>query len=219
MKDYLLDDKKGASKYIREAREDGKGNLSIEFGDGSVFRNIEACPENIQKIVEVQEAQAKNGIKNMSSYINREKSSKVRTILSGLGSVAGSTLLSVIASSCLQQPMNPLIVTAGIGAITILGTIPAYYRLRKDHAKVEELSKLRYRNEHLSELRSYAKYPNALAGIRPRLSSWMKKQEDPFSILSIDEFSEEDLRKIVSNMDVEEAYQFHYQEESKGKAK
>ena len=63
MKNYIVD-KKGEEKFIREVKKCSNGTLTLKFADGKVFKNVTACDENINKIIETQEAQAKEGMMN-----------------------------------------------------------------------------------------------------------------------------------------------------------
>lgn len=214
MKDYILNEEEAAS-YIRDVRKNSNGTLSVEFGDGKVFSNIIECEENLQKIISAEEAQAKKGIENYATFRDEVRKSRKRTFLSGVGAFAlstGATFIPAVSSAISGQ--NPLFVCAGIGAITVLGMIPAYAKLKKDSSKVEELDKLRFRQKYFSALQNFRNYPNALSGINPQVANWIWRNEDPFCILNIDAYDKEDLEKIVENIGVEETYHFTYQKRS-----
>ena len=210
MKDYIVD-RNNSSTYIREVIRNNNGTLTVEFGDGQLFSNIAACDENIQKIIQTQEEQAKRGIEHFRTFVNQERSSKAKTILSGVGAFAlgtGATFIPAVQEALSTQ--SPLVVFAGVGAITVLGMIPAYAKLRRNRQTVEELDKIRYRNVHLRELNRFREFPNSLAGIRPQLANWMIRQADPFCILHMDQYDKEDFMQIVSNIHTEETYGFTY---------
>jgi len=217
MKDYVLD-KKEASHFIREVRQNPNGTLTVEFADGRVFTGIDACDENIETIIQAQEEQAKKGIAKYKVFKNHKSTSKALTVLSGLGSMAVGTAATFIpAVKALIDTQNPLTVVAGIGAITVLGAIPAYTRFRKDKAVVTELDKLRFRQDHLEDLQNFRNYPNSLSGVNPRVANWMSNCDDPFCILNIDEYDRDDLSQIVDNIEVEKAYQFSYRRRARSK--
>ena len=54
MRNYITD-KKGTEQFIREVKKGANGTLTLKFADGKVFKNITACDENINKIIETQE--------------------------------------------------------------------------------------------------------------------------------------------------------------------
>ena len=210
MKEYIINDR-DAAKYIRDVRKGSNGTYVVEFADGRTFTNIEASQENLEKIIATQEAQAEYGIKNYAKFRDEEKASRRRTFFSGIGAMAVGTGLAFIpAVQNALSSQSPLTVVAGIGAITILGALPAYARLRRDKSRMVELDKLRYRNSHLAELDSFREYPNALSSVNPRVANWMRQESDPFCILNVDSYSKEDLEQIVENIHVEKQYDFTY---------
>lgn len=210
MKNYLLDDR-GKSKYIVDVREGKNGTLIVEFADGRVFTGIEKCDENIQKIIDVQESQAKKGIENYRKFKNKESHAVGLTFLSGAGScLAGACAVSFIPALNNTVSGQPAVITATVGAITVLGMIPALAKLHREKSRVGELDKLRFRDSHLDDLRSFKKYPNALSGLNPRVANWIKSQDDPFNILDVDNYDVSDLTQIMSNIEVEKAYNFTY---------
>ena len=210
MKNYIIDGK-DTSQYIQDVSRNANGTLSIVFADGRVFKNIIFCDENIEKIIAVQEEQAQKGIEKYRVFKGRERASFLKTMLSGIGVFAASSAATYIpvVSDALQSKSS-LSIACGIGAITVLGTIPAYVKLSRERSRVEELDKLRYRSEHLEDLQNFRDYPNALVGVNPSVANWMRKEEDPFCILYIDKYELEDLEQIVSNIQIEKTYDFTY---------
>jgi len=214
MKNYITD-KKGEEQFIREVKKGTNGTLTLKFADGKVFKNITACDENINKIIETQEAQAKKGIANYKTFVKREHNSGMAMAASGFAALAvstGATFIPQIHEMISTQ--NPVVVAAGIGAITVLGMIPAYCKLRKNKSTVKEIDKLKYRETHINELKSFKNYPNALADVNSKVANWMKNEKDPFSILNINNYSRSDLEQIISNIDVEKNYNFTYTNET-----
>lgn len=214
MKNYIVD-KKGEEKFIREVKKCSNGTLTLKFADGKVFKNVTACDENINKIIETQEAQAKEGMINYKTFVKREHNAGMAMAASGLVTLmaaTGATYIPQIHEALSTQ--NPVLVATGIGAITVLGMIPAYCKLRKNKQTVKEIDKLRYRESNMEDLKAFRNYPNALADVNSKVANWMKKEKDPFSILNIDNYSRADLEQIISNIDVEQAYNFTYKNES-----
>ena len=213
MKDYTV---KGDKKelYITKMTRGKKGTLDVKFADGRVFKNIDACEENIEKIVVTQEEQAKRGIKNFAHFVREKKNAVAETI--GSGVVAGSVATGVTFIPKIHEALSvqdPIYVVAGIGAITVLSMVPGLVKLVRSKGKVKELEKLSYRESNLDNLNNFRNYPNALVGVRPEVASRLERSKNPFSILNIDSYSLEDLQQIMKNINVEEAYDFTYGKE------
>ena len=212
MKEYIIDDAE-KKKYVTRFYKEKNGSISVEFADGRVFRNIEYSDENIDKLIAKQEAQAKRGLDHYKTFKARLKRSQAKTGLSFAGtlglSIAAANYIPAISE--LVDKSNPLVVCLGIGVVTVLGTIPAYAKLYKDGKIVEELDKVKYRNSHQDELESIDEYPNALAGLDPNKTGWMKRVTDPFSIANVDRYGIEDLETIVSNINNEKQFGFTYE--------
>ena len=211
MKEYILDSRE-ASSYIRDVRKSKDGSLTVEFADGRIFRGVHEDEDNLSKIIATQEEQAKRGIENYSVFKRAEMSSRFKTVLSGVGALAFGTGLTFVPS--IQQALqgqNPMVTVAGVGAITILGMIPAYAKLHHSKGVVRELDKLRYRGKHFDDLESFREYPNALTGLNPQTANWIRNSSDPFCILNIDCYEKEDLEQIMENIEVERKYDFTYQ--------
>lgn len=229
MKDYRIN-KKEHQDDILEVRPsqpsiDEKGqkvktdSVDVYFADGKVFRDVKKTPRELRKINERQEAQVDTGIENLAKFRERVAKSKI-----GLGaSVATGTLSSIIlATSPMVTPIfniepNPVTITVAGVTIALCGAIPAGIGLVKNLPIVEELEKLKYRNEHRKELDSIGVYPNALAGLSNdqarrirRCMSAEDEPKDPFSVAEVDQFSQQDLETIVDNIQREKTYEFEY---------
>lgn len=210
MKNYALNASEAAS-FITDIRRNANGTLTIHFADGKVFRNVAYTSENIEKIIAQQEVQAANGINNYKVFKNRKNSEEGKLLVTGLGlagTMFGATFIPAVQQS-LNQP-NGWVIMAGAGVVLAIGTIPRYAKLVRERRRVKELDKLRYRQEHLEDLRAYQQYPNALSGLTPRVANWIRSESDPFGILNIDEYDEEDLRYICGNIQTEKEYAFQY---------
>ena len=114
---------------------------------------------------------------------------------------------------------NPVVVAAGIGMITILGSIPAVAKLFRETEKVAELEKLEFLSKNGSKLRNYRSYHNSLRGLNNRAAAHFKREEDPYCILDIDEYDKKDLEIIMENIEKEEAFGFSYKKSANGPAK
>ena len=216
MKNYALNASEAAN-FITEIHRNANGTLTIRFADGKVFKNVAYTTENLEKIIAQQESQAANGINNYRVFKNKKNSAEGKLLLTGLGlggSMFGATFIPAVQQS-LDQP-NGWVIMVGAGVILAIGTIPRYAKLVRERRRVKELDKLSYRQEHLEDLRAYQQYPNALSGVAPRIANWIRSERDPFGILHIDQYDEEDLRRICGNIQTEKEYAFQYK---KGKQK
>ena len=220
MKDFRLD-RKAEPKYILDIdtkvekvkTEEGtqtEETLSVRFADGRVFRNIHYSEDNIQKVIEQQERQAQAGLENINVF---ERRKTLAGIMTG-ATIVGGPVISVMATSMLGTSENPYVMALNAGIVTLLALVPSVCTLIKNSGKVRELHKIKYRNEHKDDLRSYPLYQNALAGLSSSKKQWFElmAQEglDPFAITEIDLYSKKDLEQIVENIDTEKQYQFVY---------
>ena len=98
----------------------------------------------------------------------------------------------------------------GTGVITILGSIPAFSKLMQNHAKVKELEKIEYRDTHTEQLENIEAYANSLVGVPSKVARLIEEEQNPFSILNIDSFSQEDLETIIDNMEREKQTGLQY---------
>lgn len=210
MKNYCLDKDEEGRYIVAVYPNEKNGTLSIELANGRVFKKIVACEENLEKIAAIQEEQARKGIAEYKTFKSKETASIFKTAISGVGILTAGVGASFIPAIQDLSTQHPVTVFAGIGAIAVLGSIPAYAKLKKDHARVKELDKLRYREEHLDELNRFRQYPNSLVGLRSSVVSYIKGEDDPFGILGIDYYDFDDLETIVSNIQTEEAFGFTY---------
>ncbi len=207
MKDYTLN--QGSKKnYIVDMYLENDGTITVIFADGTTFYGLANTEENIQKIAAHQEKQAKTAITNYSVFRNKLLLSTVGVLGSaGAFTVVGNYISGLAGSTSSLENI-------GITCATCLvGTIPALVHFLKTNAKFEELKKIFYRNSFRSSLDSYQQYPNALAGVKNRkhFDYCAEHGEDPFSILSIDCFTKDDLETIVDNVEREKKFTFTYQ--------
>lgn len=206
MKDYSLS-KEAEKDYIVHVYQHDNNTYTVVFADGRVFENVDVCDENFDKLTSILEEQAKHGVQNIDTFRRRATKSGVMTACVGALLTAASVGISSMPT---LQGQDPIFVASTLGMITILGTIPAFAKLKMDCDKVHELEKLQFRNRHLDVLSSYKDYPNSLAGLSRDQKSMMGYYENPFHIMNMDSFTEEDLRTIVTNIRQEKALQFVY---------
>ena len=212
MKDYSLD-KEQSKHYIKDFRtvktENGD-EYEIIFADGTVFKNVQANEENLKKIERIQEEQAKKGVENKETFISRRTKAGVLTGLSAVAAGVAGYGLTTLASTMGFVDPTAITFAIGTGVITILGSIPAFSKLMQNHAKVKELEKIEYRDTHTEQLENIEAYANSLVGVPSKVARLIEEEQNPFSILNIDSFSQEDLETIIDNMEREKQTGLQY---------
>lgn len=210
MKDYSLSEDENGEYITNIKYNRDKNTYIILFADGSRMINVAANEDNLEKIKKAQEEQAERGVENLNVFINRKAKDGIMSFISGIGTatIASCFCTSPILNSITSE--HPVITIAGIGIISILGAIPAYVKFKKNKEIVEEIEKIKYRNAHRETLDTFRDYPNALTGISSNTASSLVSLDDPFSILNIDEYTEEDLKNIIDNIHKEEKFDFEY---------
>lgn len=208
MKVYVSD-KDDKKKYIKTV-ESGKGDsLKITLADGRVFNNIQMSSENIEKINNVQEEQAKKGLDNYVTFKNNL--TKSRILLASSGVLGGAVTGALLALNGVSDFSNPIVLAIAGGIVTAFGVIPAAVKVARDKLKVDELDKIRYRDNHIGELTQYRNYNNSLSGLDSKARKYFASSDDKaFSMLNIDSFSQKDLETMVSNIELEDSLGLTY---------
>lgn len=217
MKDYTLGNK-NKEDYITKVIKEKDNTYTIKLADGKVIRRINVNEENFAKIIEIQEKQASEGVNNLSKHLDKARDFKNRCVITFLGSATvGTGLLCAFANNGVQTLENPLVLALSAGVVTALATIPSLAKLVKQNKIVEEIKKIDYRDNHRIYLDNFKNSQNALNGLNKIKANKLKKEENPFSILNIDDFSQKDLESIVEYMKLEETLGFSYKKENVGK--
>ena len=219
MKDYSLDEE-SKKRYIVNVRANRDKTFDVLFADGSELRGVEATSENYLKVKRVLEEQAKMGLDNYSRFEGQKNKHTVLAAIKALGlTAAGVGVCSIpqVGDIILKEP--PVAAICGVCAVTVLGTMPSIVKAVKNSSKVKELDKIKYRNDHRRELESISRYPNSLNGINSNLRHIIREEDDPFSMLNVDDYSMDDLEKIVDNVLKEEDFQFTYKLSPRKKAR
>ena len=208
MKDYTLD-KESKKKFIVDMYVVDDRTITVIFADGTQFEGIAYTEENIDKIRAIQEKQAKEGVANLPQFVRKARLSEMgvyATVVTGFVA-AGVTSCTPIMQS------NPTAAGLCIGAATVIASVPSLVKTIKNRRIANELKKVQYRDENRQVLDSYTEYPNALAGVKNKVHFTYSARHgvDPYSILSIDCFTREDLEKIVENQERQDACGFTYQ--------
>ncbi|MBQ8193453.1 MAG: hypothetical protein IJZ46_05230 [Bacilli bacterium] len=219
MKDYSIGESK--KKYILRIEEDATtGTFTVVFADGTRLTDVEANEANLRKVIATQDKQAKTALANKAVFVGRRTKAGFLTGFSAAASLAAATAISSIpAVEQMVAGQNPVVVAAGIGMITILGSIPAVAKLFRESEKVAELDKLQYVSENEEKLRNFRNYHNALSGLRRGVAEHFRSSEDPYCILDIDEYEKKDLEIIMENIEKEESFGFTYKKSANGPAK
>lgn len=208
MKVYVSD-KDDKKKYIKTVEKGKNDSLKMTLADGRVFSNIQMSSENIDKINSVQEEQAKKGLDNYVTFKNNL--TKSRILLASSSILGGALTGGLIALGGVSDFSNPVVLAIAGGLVTAFGVIPAAIKVVRDKLKVDELDKIRYRDNHIDDLTQYRNYSNALSGLGSKASKYFKSADDSaFSIINIDNYSIEDLETIMSNIEVEDKLGLSY---------
>ena len=210
MQDYSLT-KKDQKNFVISYKKDEDGTYSIVFADGSVFKHIEANEENIEKIEGLLDSQINDGKRRYNLLRKRTKGSMGVMVATPVAIVAASALVTNIpAIDSVVSTYNPASIACGIGVITILGSIPAYCKMKKNLDTVLEIDKIKYVENHRAVLDTFRDHPNALVGISNRTQTFIRSKRDPFTVSNLQKISLTDLRKIVENINKEESLGFTY---------
>ena len=208
MKDYSIGESK--KNYILRIEEELNGeSFTVVFANGSRFTDVEMNEENIRKIIAIQDKQAKEGVANKNVFVGKRTKAGILTGLNAAAVLAASTAatsIPFVADALAGQ--NPLTIAAGIGTITILGTIPSIAKLVKANEKVTELEKLEYLQKNRAKLENFRNYHNVLRGLNRSAANHFANSENPYCILDIDEFEKKDLEQMMENIEKEEAFGF-----------
>ena len=193
-------------KYIKDVKECSDGTLQITFADGRKFKNIEKSEDNIARINDVQEQQAKKGLMNYVTFKNRFY--KAILYLGCSGFATGLVLAAAVA----YPQMTPLELFTELGVINVFGVLPSVYKLVKNKVKIAELDKIEYRDANIEKLKKYKSYENSLAGLNSSTGSYFDENsaDKAFSVVNADNYTKKDLKTIISNIDNEESLGFTY---------
>lgn len=227
MKSYRIDKSKYPTDILEvtigEPIEDEQGNpiskdsLDVHFADGRVYTRLENEPENIAKIHAKQEKQVEDGISILPRLKRRRTLGGItRGIFSLVGTIAAPIFSNqiILPTFDVEADTVKMAITGGILAVTgLAGAIGTGVYLKNKNLAIDELEKLKYRNDHSSELNSIDEYPNSLVGLSQkqidRIESY-ESDEDPFNVGVVDSYTKKDLETIVSNVEREKEFGFQY---------
>ena len=217
MKDYTRtkDEKKD---YIIDFIENDNGTYTVLFADGKKFI-VSSTDKNFDILVKQQETQAQEAVANYSKFAVKRDAGRVLTPLSGIAAGVGGYALSTLPVVQNAVGDNPVALAVGIGTIALLGAIPFGSRLVRDSGKVNELKKIKMRDENVGRLNQILKseeYKNRYQGLKQiskeRLSELVSEGTDPWSIIYIDEpyFDLEEMQILLDNGDIQDTFGFEY---------
>ena len=201
-RDYILDVETQEVKAQEAGVADTK-EIVVTFADGRVF-HVDYSEVMLGKFVKQQEEQAKEGVKNIGEFQKRKTLSGVMTG----AAIVGGPVIGTLAASAIA---NPVVLAVGTGVLTLTAAVPAVCSLIRNAGKVSQLNKIKYRDDHLAELKEYPYYDNALVGLSSRKRAWFEDMHhdgyDPFSITEIDSCTMSDYEQIVQNVETSKKYQ------------
>ena len=202
-KEYITDVKK-----VRKTK--GSESYEVTFADGKKFSNLSFVENNLEKIVNAQEEQARKGIQNKEIFKNKERKYRLSTITGTI--ISGLVLSEPIGNMIHNQPVNQL--SLAVGTVALGATCMFLIKFLSNKGKVLELNKIEYRNNNIEDLKSIHKYENSLTGLSILSKRFFEKSKDPFSIIEIDNYSQKDLESIMSNIEREKIYKFDYKQKT-----
>ena len=202
-KDYITDIKK-----VKKTK--GSESYEVTFADGKKFSNLSFVEENLKKVIDKQEEQAKKGIENRGLFKNKEHKYKIMSITGAI--VTGLIASGPIDNLVHNEPVNQL--SLAVGTVILGATCISLFKYLNNKGKVAELNKIEYRNNNLEDLKNIYKYENSLTGLSNYSKNFFNKSKDPFSIIEIDNYSQKDLESIMSNIEREKVFKFNYNEKN-----
>ena len=217
MKDYTItkDEKKD---YIIDFIENDNGTYTVLFADGKKFI-VSSTDKNFDILVKQQETQAQEAVANYSKFVLKRNIGRALTPLSGIAAGVGGYALSTLPVVQNAVGDNPVSLALGIGTIALLGAIPFGSKLVRDSGKVNELKKIKMRDENVGRLNQILKseeYKNRYQGLKQsskeRLSELVSEGADPWSIIYINEpyFDLEEMQILLDNGDIQDTFGFEY---------
>lgn len=217
MKDYTItkDEKKD---YIIDFIENDNGTYTVLFADGKKFI-VSSTDKNFDILVKQQETQAQEAVANYSKFVLKRNIGRALTPLSGIAAGVGGYALSTLPVVQNAVGDNPVALAVGIGTIALLGAIPFGSKLVRDSGKVNELKKIKMRDENVGRLNQILKseeYKNRYQGLKQsskeRLSELVSEGADPWSIIYINEpyFDLEEMQILLDNGDIQDTFGFEY---------
>ena len=69
------------------------------------------------------------------------------------------------------------------------------------------------------KLDNIKEYPNALAGVKDKTKEFIYSYEEPFKANNLDKINQEDIYKIIANIEREEEFKFIYEKKENPKIK
>ncbi len=209
MKDYSMNEAE-KNNYIIDVRrvvnENGEEEFQVVFADGEVFSGIEANEENLQKVEEQMQKQAHTGMARLSSFVKRKSKAVGAMILGGAATVASTIMFTTDFMNTAPTEVLP----TAIGVIGVFSLIKGGEVYLKTAPKVKELRKIKYLDNHRKTLQDYNDYPNALEGLSNKRIDYFEEIEEPFLMVDLDDYTQEDLQTIMKNINREKEFQFTY---------
>lgn len=194
MKSYvrLTSDKK---RYITDIVADEE-TISVTFADKTVHADIENTEENLRALEGKMESQLEDALRRQPLYV-------IRTALAA-GSVIAAETGAVVLSQMesIQQHPDSLLMT---GALVLAAGIPTLGWYIREQSRLNELSKVRYRNRHFDKFKNIGSYNHALDSSRNGVVDLFENEDSPLGVLNIDRYTKRDLEIIVKEMEREDS--------------
>lgn len=189
--------KDNKSTYILNVVDNGDNQtLTVVFGDREKHCNVENTKENIKRIEEQMETQMDDAIKRAPIYTLRSILSTASVIATGTGAITTIAGFESLQNMQMNEQLTGAALLVGVGC-SVIWSIREYSRL-------SELSAVKYRNKNAEKLSNITQYSHALDSSSQRIKRLFSENENPLSVLNIDEYNKRDLMKIMTEINREE---------------
>ena len=209
MQDYSKnkESKKTYIKKIDRCKKNGQDFFKVKFADGTTFYKVSADKESLKQLMDVQEKQAAEGMKDQTNIQKKANGYTLATIACAAitGFIGGTT-----AAGIYPFQMSGPELGIGLGTIALGATAFSFFKLIEKRRKLNEVNKIAFRNQNESDLKNFKNYENSLTGLSRRKKRYFESEEYPYSIVNTNQFSKKDLEQIMDNINREKIYQFKY---------
>lgn len=169
--------------------------LIVTFGDGHKHTDVENTDANLQKLESIMEEQMKDAIKREAIY-------KIRTLIATGSVLATSTgSIALIGSESMQSIQANEFLTA---SATILGFGASIIWFIREHSRISELAKVKYRDQNIDKFANIESYTHALDSSSNSMKRLFEESPNPLGMLNIGQYKKSDLTKIIKEMEREE---------------
>lgn len=209
MQDYTKkkEEKKTYIKNIKKCKKNGQEFYKVKFADGTVFYNVSTDKDSLKHLMDVQEKQAELGITRQKEVEKKSKGFALKTI--ACAAITGYIGFST-AAGVYPFHMDGPELAIGLGTVALGATAYSFFKFVESRKKLNEISKIEFRNKNEEDLKNFKHYENALTGFSKDKKKYFEETEYPYSIVNTNFFSKNDLQQIMDNIEREKTFKFKY---------